>query len=82
MPTVRAVTPILEGPPISISLISSILLGKLRALILLYISIILISLLEKGLGLGLRFRVRVRVELTKVIKAYYLSQGDCTITSK
>jgi hypothetical protein len=64
-------SPILEGPPISISLISSILLGKLRAPILLYISIILISLLEKGLGLKLRFRVGVRIKSTKVIKVYY-----------
>jgi hypothetical protein len=62
---------ILEGPPISISLISFILLGKLRALILLYVFTILISLLEKGLRLGLRFRVGVRVELIKVIKVYY-----------
>jgi hypothetical protein len=60
---------ILEGPLISISPISSILLGKLRALILLFTFTILISLLERELGLGLGFRVEV--ELIRGIRVYY-----------
>jgi hypothetical protein len=62
-------SPILEGPLISISPISSILLGKSRALILLFISAILTSLLERELGSELGFRVEV--ELIKGTRAYY-----------
>jgi hypothetical protein len=62
-------SPILEGPLISISLISFILLRKLRAPILLFISVILISLLKRELGLGLGFRVEV--ELIRGIRVYY-----------
>ena len=62
-------SPILKWPLISISPISFILLGKSRALILLFISAILISLLERELELGLRFRVKV--ELIRGIRVYY-----------
>jgi hypothetical protein len=62
-------SPILEGPLISISLISSVLLGKSRALISLFTSAILTSLLERELGLGLGFRVEV--ELIRGIRVYY-----------
>jgi hypothetical protein len=58
-----------EGPLISISPISSILLGKLRAPILLFTFTILISLLERELRLGLGFKVEI--ELIKGIRVYY-----------